>query len=61
MSAADRDIRVKYISRKADYEERVAQSQNLALRIHEGLVDSSQQDLLGSDRELWGGLRMASL
>lgn len=61
MSSAVGDIRVKYKSRKADYEERVAQSQNLALRIHEGLVDSSQQDLPVSDGELWGSLRMASL
>ncbi|HHG4905540.1 TPA: phage tail protein [Pseudomonas aeruginosa] len=44
VTSAVSEIRVKYKSRSADYEERVAQAQNLGLRIHKGLVDSSQQD-----------------
>lgn len=44
MALAVSEIRVKYSSHQADYEERVAQCKNLGLRIHKGLVDSSQQD-----------------
>ncbi|HHM5016621.1 TPA: phage tail protein [Pseudomonas aeruginosa] len=44
VTSAVSEIRVKYKSRSADYNERVAQAQNLGLRIHKGLVDSSQQD-----------------
>lgn len=44
VTSAVSEIRVKYKSRSADYEERIAQAQNLGLRVHKGLVDSSQQD-----------------